>query len=62
MTNETLKKVLQDFFDWIESATVDSYYKAVKGSKHDGGRNSAFHEVRNLILKVAKDYGVEIEE
>ena len=59
---KTQKEMLQGFFDWTDGAIKDSYDKAVKGSKHDGGRNSAFHEIRKLIKKVAEEYGVEIEE
>jgi hypothetical protein len=46
---------------WIKQAISDSYEEAVKGSVRYGGKNTAFHEVKELVKKVAESKGVEVE-
>ena len=58
---DTAKEILQGFNKWLKQAISDSYDKSVKGSIHYGGKNSAFHEVKELVGKVAKEKGVEVE-
>lgn len=59
---DTAKEILQGFYKWLNQAISDSYDKSVKGSyAYQGGRNNAFHEVKNLVKKVAESKGVEVE-
>lgn len=57
----TAKEILQGFDKWLNQAISDSYNKSVCGSMHHGGRNSAFHEVKELVKKVAESKGVEVK-
>jgi hypothetical protein len=54
-------EILQGFYKWIKQAISDSYDKSVNGSVRDGGRNIAFHEVKDCLEKVAEFKGVEVE-
>lgn len=58
---DTAKEILQGFDKWLKQAISDSYDKSVSGSIRHGGRNTAFHEVKELVKKVAKEKGVEVE-
>ena len=58
---DTAKEILQGFDKWLKQAISDSYDKSVKGSIHYGGKNRAFHEVKELVKKVAESKGVEVE-
>ena len=58
---DTAKEILQGFYEWLNQAISFSYDKSVKGSLYYGGENSAFHEVKKLVEKVAESKGVEVE-
>lgn len=60
-SKETAEEILQGVMKWLNQAISDSYNKSVCGSTHDGGRNTAFHEVKDLVKKVAESKGVEVE-
>lgn len=61
IAKDTAKEILQGFDKWLKQAIGDSYDKAVRGSIHYAGKNSAFHEVKELVKKVAESKGVEVE-
>lgn len=58
---DTTREILQGFNKWLKQAISDSYDKSVKGSAYQGGRNNAFHEVKELVKRVAESKGVEVE-
>ena len=58
---DTEKEILQGFNKWLNQAISESYDKSVKGSVRYGGMNTAFHEVKELVKKVAEEKGVEVE-
>ena len=59
---ERTKEIVQGFNKWANQAISESYDKCVKaGYGYYGGQNNAFHEVKGLIQRVAKYYGVEVE-
>lgn len=58
---DTEKEILQGFNKWLNQAISISYEKSVKGSVRYGGMNNAFHEVKELVKKVAEEKGVEVE-
>ena len=59
---DTAKDILQGFNKWLKQAISDSYEIAVLNSGgFNGGRNRAFHEVKDLVKKVAESKGVEVE-
>lgn len=58
---DTVKEIFQGLNKWLKQAISDSYDKSVKGSAYEGGRNRAFHEVKDLVKKVAESKGVEVE-
>lgn len=58
---DTAKEILQGFMKWLNQAISNSYEKSVKGSVRYGGMNTAFHEVKDLVKKVAESKGVEVE-
>ena len=58
---DTAKEILQGFMKWLNQAINESYDKSVKGSIHYGGKNRAFHEVKELVKNVAEEKGVEVE-
>lgn len=55
------KEILQGFMKWLNQAISNSYEKSINGSVRDGGMNTAFHEVKDLVKKVAESKGVEVE-
>jgi hypothetical protein len=57
----TAKEILQGFDKWLKQAISDSYNKSVSGSIRHGGMNTAFHEVKELVKRVAESKGVEVE-
>jgi chromosome segregation ATPase len=61
IAKDTAKEILQGFNQWLKQAISDSYNKSVCGSMHHGGRNTAFHEVKELVNKVAESKGIEVE-
>lgn len=61
VVKDTAKEILQGFDKWLNQAISDSYNKSVCGSMHHGGRNAAFHEVKELVKKVSESKGVEVE-
>ena len=59
---DTAKEILQGFNKWLKQGISDSYEIAVLNSDgFHGGRNRAFHEVKDLVKKVAESKGVEVE-
>ena len=58
---DTQKEILQGIYKWLNQAISFSYDVSVKGSLHYGGKNKAFHEVKELVEQVAKSKGVEVE-
>ena len=58
---DTAKEILEGFIKWLNQAISESYDKSVKGSIHYGGKNSAFHEVKELVKRVAESKGVKVE-
>ena len=54
-------EILQGLCKWIKQAISDSYNKSVNGSVKDGGRNIAFHEIKDCLGKIANFKGVEVE-
>lgn len=56
---DTAREILQGFMSWLNQAIGVSYDKSVKGSVQAGGMNVAFHEVKELVKKVAESKGVE---
>lgn len=58
---DTAKEILQGICKWLNQSIIFSYDVSVKGSLYYGGKNSAFHEVKELVEKVAESKGVEVE-
>lgn len=62
---DTTREILQGFNKWLNQAISDSYGKSVGESVRSSGiyygKNTAFHEVKELVKKVAESKGVEVE-
>lgn len=58
---DTAKEILQGFTKWLNQAIRESYNQSVNGVVFQGGKNRAFHEVKELVKKVAESKGVEVE-
>ena len=54
-------EILRGFNKWLNKAISDSYDRSVSGCVRQGGMNTAFHEVKELVKKVAESEGVEVE-
>ena len=59
---EKAKEILSGLVHWLKGAIRDSYDHAVKEQFGIyGGKNNAFHEVLDLVNKVAENDGIEVD-
>lgn len=60
---EKAKEILSGLVHWLKGAIRDSYDHAVKNPFGIyGGKNHAFHEMLDLVKKVAEKEGIEVDE
>lgn len=58
---EVAAEILGGLLEHTNMEIRDSYDKSVKGSKHYGGVNNAYHTIKRILESYAEKYGVEVK-
>ena len=58
---EVAAEILSGLLEHTNMEISDSYEKSVKGSKHYGGVNNAYHTIKRILEYYAEKYGVEVK-